>query len=161
MTPHRWLLALGWLLAPGWLLALAACATASAQKHDLGLMFGREFVPDRAGIAAASGMTLYANYAQRLIDGKLASVYLEVPFAATPQHRLMSANVSVPRDYASLFITPGVKLKFASPLPIVPYVAAGGGYAQFEQSVTQQDGKPNPGPRRTHAALSISPVAPS
>ena len=131
---------------------MLACGALAAQKHDIGLLLGREVVVNRPGIDAASGTAFYANYGHRLINARVAALYVEVPFVATPQHAVKSANVLVPKDFASLFVTPGVKVKFGSFLPVVPFVAAGAGYGQFEQSVSRQDDKPNAGPRRTHTA---------
>ena len=131
-------------------LLICMAAPALAQKHDLGLLLGREVVSNRTGLDIAGGTSFNANYAQRLMDAKLASLYVEIPFAATPQHAVTAKTLTVPKDFASLFLTPGLKIKFGSILPVVPYVAAGAGYAQFEQSVSQQDGKANTGPRRTH-----------
>jgi hypothetical protein len=50
-------------------------------------------------------------------------------------------------DFASLYITPGIRVKFRPASRISPYAVVGGGYADYEQSLTQIDGRPNAAPR--------------
>ena len=50
-------------------------------------------------------------------------------------------------DFASLYVTPGIRVKVRPSSRISPYAAVGGGYADYEQSVKQIDGQPNQAPR--------------
>lgn len=95
-------------------------------------------------------MTFSANYGVRLAGGGAAALYLEIPFAATPQHTVSSANRTVTRDVATLYLTPGLRVKFAPGARVAPYAAAGGGYALFEHSTQRLDGAPNQAPRHLH-----------
>jgi opacity protein-like surface antigen len=61
-----------------------------------------------------------------------------------------SANDTVTRDAATIFLTPGVRVKFLPNRAASPYVAAGGGWAVYEQSTNTLSGAPNPAPRVTH-----------
>ena len=138
------------------LLAAAMCPV-YAQKHELGLMLGvnsgpkRDFeLPSPGSLSVDSGITYAANYGVRLSGGGAAALYFEIHFAATPLQDVASGNPTIPRDYASLFLTPGLRVKFAPGFFVSPYIAAGGGYALFEQSSNLPDGTPNPGPRQTH-----------
>jgi hypothetical protein len=47
-----------------------------------------------------------------------------------------------------LYVTPGLRLKFFPTSAISPYAAVGGGYADYQQSTTQLDGKPNQASRQ-------------
>ena len=92
------------------MLAAGAAAPLYAQKHEVGLMLGVNAGPEvelRPGsLEVGSGITYVANYGVRLVGGDAAALYFEVHFAATPLQDVTSANPAVPRDYASLFLTP-------------------------------------------------------
>jgi opacity protein-like surface antigen len=79
-----------------------------------------------------------------------AELWGEAHFLATPLQQIDSVNRTVTRDYASLYLIPGIRVKFAPRARVSPYAAIGGGYAFFEQSLAQIDGSPNPAPRFTH-----------
>lgn len=138
------------------LAALATACLGFSQNNEIGLTLGRVSVGDRSlafapsAISLGAGTTFQANYGRRLFGGAPAALFFEVHFAATPQQEIESPDTSVPRDFASLFLTPGFRLKFLPDAGVSPFVLAGGGYAQFEQSVNRLDGLPNNGPRRTH-----------
>jgi hypothetical protein len=129
-------------------------------KNEVGLLLGalatgsRQIqvpTPSRANIDA--GLTYQANYARRLVDAKVASLHVEVLFAATPLQKVRSSNTLIPRDYASLFLTPGVKVKFLPGWRFSPYVAAGGGYARFAESEFRTNDQPNTAPRGTNTGV--------
>ncbi len=124
------------------------------QRQELGLLLGG-FKPASRTLTVTppakadftAGLTYYANYGIRIAGGGGASLWFEVPFAATPQHRIESASGLVTRDVATLYITPGLRLKFASGRRVQPYIAAGAGYALFEHSTLRGDGRENAAPR--------------
>lgn len=133
---------------------LAAALPLAAQQHEIGLTLGELIQQDRSALTVGSGVALQANYGYRLLDAKIAALYGEVHLLASPQ-RGISANISsVTRDIATLYVTPGLRLKFLPNAPVSPYVAAGGGYAQYEQSTALINGQANPASRETfHGAL--------
>ncbi len=120
---------------------------ALAQRSELGLMLGalqpRDRTAGNARLEIGAGMSLYANYGLRVMDGDKAALYVEVPFVATPQNQVASAAGSATRDVATIYLTPGLRLKFAPRRRIAPYIAGGAGWALFEQSTTRLDGRPN------------------
>lgn len=126
------------------------------QRQDLSLMLG-SFNPANRTLETkpplsadiASGMAFYVNYGVRLAQIPGAALYLEVPFVASPSHKISAATGLATRELATLYLTPGVRLKFLPGSRISPYVAAGGGYALFEQSNERIDGQPNGAVRRT------------
>jgi hypothetical protein len=138
--------------------AVLAAAPARSQepapKHEIGLTLGGLFGTDRQGLPArfdlGSGTALQANYGYRFLEGEKAALYGEVQFLANPQRLVGSSDRTLTRDVASIFVTPGIRVKFLQRAAFSPYVAVGGGYAVFEQSLTRLDGQPNPAPRTIH-----------
>ncbi|HLG15116.1 MAG TPA: hypothetical protein VJH03_11525 [Blastocatellia bacterium] len=123
---------------------------AVAQKYEIAFSLGamtagdRDFkLPGPGAVRIGTGLTYQANYAQWLVNAKAAALYFEVPLAATPNTKIKSSSLFSPRDYASLFITPGLKLKLLPAGPYSPYMFAGIGYARFSESDARVDGRPN------------------
>jgi hypothetical protein len=77
------------------------------------------------------------------------SLAAEVHLLANGQRRIFSSNAAGTRDVATLYVTPGVRLKVAAPL-ISPYAVVGAGYALYEQSHFTIYATPNPAPRFIH-----------
>jgi opacity protein-like surface antigen len=134
------------------ILALVAVAAPAglAQKHEVaftsgGLKIGeRGFDLPRPGfIKFNTGFTYQINYARRLFDARLAALYFEVPFAATPRTKVRTDNVLSPRSYSSVFFTPGIKLKLLPGSKYSPYAMAGVGLAHMRESETRISGDPN------------------
>src|SRR6266446_3405085 len=102
---------------------------ALAQKHEVGLTLGGLFSQDRGTVPNAlrlsSGVALQANYGYRFIGGR-TTLYGEVHFLANPQRVVGSGNSAATRDVATLYVTPGLRVKFAADAAISPYVAIGG-----------------------------------
>ena len=99
-----------------------------AQQQELAFQLGALRSPAAAGNTADRTSAAFAvNYSVRLHDKRL---YLDVPAIAGP-----SAQANGPRGggYASLFVTPGLRVKLAPDQKLDPFVFAGAGYAQFER----------------------------
>jgi Outer membrane protein beta-barrel domain len=128
--------------------------TALAQKHEIGLTLGGLFPQDRGAapdaVRLGGGTALQANYGYRFFGGQAAALYGEVHFLANPQRDITSANQASGRDVATIYVTPGIRVKFASGRFLSPYVAVGGGYAVYEQSLLTIGGAHNPAPRDVH-----------
>lgn len=132
----------------GLLLLVAGALQAHAQRSELGLLLGASSPRSRTpGLEFTRGTSLYANYGIRLKEWTPAALFFEVPFVATPQHRIESPAPSATRDVATIYLTPGLRLKLLPKHRVSPYVAAGAGWALFEQSTTRLDGRPNEAPR--------------
>jgi opacity protein-like surface antigen len=140
-----------------------AASAAFAQKNEIGLMLGATITPDRevrpqvstgqpptATARIGTGLTYGLSYARRIVDARVASLHGEVVFFAVPSNDVKSSLNFVPRNFASLFVTPGLKLKFLPQAPITPYVAAGGGFARFAESDFLGNNAPNTGKRGTN-----------
>lgn len=142
------------------LFALASNAFAQDLKNDVGLLLGalstgsRDIqLPTLSKADPGTGLTYQVNYARRIVDAKVASLHVEVLFAATPLVEVKSTNTLIPRDYASLFLTPGLKVKFVPGWRFSPYVAAGGGYARFRESDFRTNNQPNTGKIGTNTGV--------
>jgi opacity protein-like surface antigen len=118
-----------------------------APRHEIGLTLGRQTGAARPDLDLRSGTALEANYGFRLTGGDKAALYGEVHFLSTPQQQVSAANAALTHDVATLFVTPGLRLKFLPSRAVSPYVAAGAGWALFEQSNLTIGGQPNPAPR--------------
>ena len=127
-------------------LGLCLCAhPVLAQKQEVTLSLGGIFSQSRsfypAGATQISGdYDLEANYGYRFLHANIAALYGEIEFVALPNRRVTTATAIVPKNYASLFAAPGVRLKFAPVARISPWVAIGGGYALNQQSAQLSNG---------------------
>src|SRR5260370_683605 len=118
----------------------------SARKNELA--FGLGGIPalsrsDVPALDAGSGVALQVNYGRRFFNGHKAAVYGEINFLASPTREVSSSVTTATHDFASLYVTPGTRLKFFAVSMISPYAFAGGGYADYEQSTTRIDTRPN------------------
>jgi hypothetical protein len=127
------------------------CAhTAFAQKHEVaftsgGLKIGeRGFDLPRPGfLRFSTGFTYELNYARRFFDGKIAALYWEFPFAATPRTAVKTDNLLSPRSYSSIFFTPGIRLKLIPGAKYSPFAMIGVGFSHLRESETRLDDSPN------------------
>jgi len=116
-----------------------------AQKQDVTLSLGGVFSQSRSfqgtGTAqSSSDFDLEANYGYRFVRANIAALYGEIEFVALPNRSVTSATAIVPKNYASLYVAPGLRLKFAPAARISPWVAIGGGYALYQQSAQFSNG---------------------
>ncbi|MEO8026240.1 MAG: outer membrane beta-barrel protein [Bryobacteraceae bacterium] len=139
------------------LAALCFADETEPAKHELGLLLGAISSPERTLTSPAGKLTtspdvaLQANYGYRLYAGDRVAVYAEVHFLADALRDVSSNVARVSHDYASLYLTPGIRVKFAPRSRFSPYAAVGGGYALYEQSLfTQDQTTPNGAPRFRH-----------
>lgn len=131
--------------------ALLASMPVLAQRHELGLTLGRFAVSNPTSqIRFAGGQALQANYAVRLLHTPTAALYLETHFLAGPLRQVASGQTTATRDVASLYLTPGVRVKFLPGNRWSPWAAGGGGYGLYEHSLLRLDGRPNQASRLAH-----------
>lgn len=139
------------------LLLFVICLTpALAQKNEIGLTLGgftsqtRNATPTPVDLS--SGLVLEANYGRRVLQLPFAALYGELEFAANAQRTIQGAKTDT-RDIATLYVTPGVRLKFLPKARISPWVAVGGGYAAYQQSTTLLSGVANPAIRNLNRGV--------
>jgi opacity protein-like surface antigen len=150
MSPRKLVLLFSFVV----LLPFAAAQSdqkAPLHKNEIGLLLGgaktSEFTVtgQNRKISFGTGLTFQANYARRLAGSSGVGVYLEVPFLAAPLVDISSEVAEVPANYASLFVTPSLRLQLAPGGGFSPWFSVGGGYARFDSSKELQDGSPNAG----------------
>lgn len=133
-----------------WLFIAGACA-GRAQDNEVALTLGRVGGPAQTAGATrlepGAGIALQANYGRTFWRAPAVAVQFEVHFLASPLREVASNNRNVTRDFATLFVTPGIRFKFLPSRRLSPWLAAGGGYALYEQSTTTLAGAPSPAPR--------------
>lgn len=125
--------------------------SALAQRHEIaftsgGLKIGeRGFdLPQPGFIKFGTGFTYEINYAQRLLDARLAALYFEIPLAGTPRTKVKTTNALSPNSYSSIFFTPGLKLKLLPGRKYSPFATMGVGLAHFSESDTTIGNQPTP-----------------
>jgi len=119
-----------------------------AQKNEITLSLGGTpsqspgFRSPTPGTAQTSAdVSLGANYGHRFLDAGAAAFYGEIEFVALPNRGLTAATATVPQNYASLYVAPGLRLKVLPSARLSPWVAVGGGYALYEQSAKLSNGQ--------------------
>jgi opacity protein-like surface antigen len=124
------------------LIALLACPTiAFAQENELavlvgGMKTGEKGIRSTQTIRAAfdGAATYEVNYARRFVDGSIASLYWEILGAGAPRTDVNATGLLLPRNYSTIFVTPGLKLKLFPGIGLSPYIAAGAGYGRYQAS---------------------------
>ena len=124
------------------------------KKNELGLTIGAEIVPSVESngnrLDLSSSVVFGINYARQLKAGKNIALYFEVPFVAAPSHSvtlgsgILPPAPDTPTSLATLYITPGVRVKFARKSAFSPWVSFGGGYGLYEGSQRLASGAANP-----------------
>ena len=132
-------------------LLLCLAGTALAQKHELGFTLGRFLETDRGTSTLESGNALQFNYGYRFWGNSAVAISGEFHLLASPLREARGPSTAT-RDYATLFLVPGVRVKFNPGGRVQPYGAVGVGYALYEQSMQTIGGQPNPAPRHVHEA---------
>jgi hypothetical protein len=121
------------------ILLLSASAARAQEKNEIGLVIGSAVTPSRnfssgssATVAFDSSLALGAEYDRRLLPGRRASVYGGVDFLASPLDvKLSNPPSDVIGQYAYVFLTPHVRVKFSPDGRLSPWLLFGGGYARF------------------------------
>lgn len=125
---------------------LLLCSTSLAQKNEFALTGGGQFSSNSA-FDAGTSWAVGANYARRMASAPFVALYFELPVVIGPKSVLRPYST----DYSSLFVTPGLKVKFAPSFPLSPYFAAGVGFAHFRTSGTSTAGSES----RTNAVFDV------
>lgn len=128
-----------------WMLLLLAASASHAQspssattpsRNEIGLVIGATETPgiglESAGtIHLNSSLALGAGYDRRLL-GHHTAVYAGIDFLVSPADVKVSLSPSnVSPQYAYLFLTPHVRVKFNADGAFQPWLLFGGGYADF------------------------------
>jgi opacity protein-like surface antigen len=120
-------------------------------RYDVGLLLGATRTSDEGTALAFDRATTYqATFAWRACEGANAAVSLEVPFLASPAFTVATSGGALPKEYAALYLTPGVRLTINPNGLVSVFGSAGGGYARYSESKERANGSPNPSQRDTN-----------
>jgi len=120
-------------------------------RYDVGLLLGSTKTSDEGGTLAFDRATTYqATFAWHVWKGANAAVSVEVPFLASPAFTVVTAGGALPKEYASLYLTPGVRVTLLPDGPVLVFGSAGAGYARYSESKERANGNPNPDQRDTN-----------
>src|SRR5258708_21953244 len=133
----------------GLLLLVSVIVAGPARGQNQELTFSLGGIPGQtrsfqssAGTAQISADRSFGiNYGHRFLGARIAALYGETEFAAIPNRSVTSATATVPQSYASLYLTPGLRLKFFPSSRFSPWAAIGGGYALYQQSAKFSNGQ--------------------
>ena len=138
------------------LMTFAFAPAVFAQENEIALLIGRMKPSDRSlslnpapAINATfdGALTYQFNYANRVVNGEVASLHFELAVTGVPRTGVRSDNFLLPRTYSTLIFTPGLKLKAFPGGGFSPYVVAGAGLGRFSLSDTTIAGSPITGDR--------------
>jgi hypothetical protein len=114
-------------------------------RYDVGLLLGTTRTSDDGAALAFDRATTYqATFAWRIWGGSKAAVSIEVPFLASPAFPVATPGGLLPKEYAALYLTPGVRLTALPNAPVSVFGSVGGGYARYSESRERANGSPNP-----------------
>lgn len=119
------------------ILVVGLCTTyAAAQKVDLALTAGI-YHPVNNSFSGDNAFAIEGNVGFQVASVPFLALYFEVPVAGTLDATVPASALTSAGTYSSIFVTPGVRLKFAPSFPLSPYIATGGGLAHFNRSASQ------------------------
>lgn len=108
---------------------------AGAQKNDVGFTLGGYFTADTP-LNLGAAFALEGSYARRIVHLPIISIYGELPVAESFKSSIPDLNgTELSRNYTSLFITPGLRVRLIPSFFLSPYVAAGLGYGRFNRNL--------------------------
>jgi hypothetical protein len=128
----------------------------SVSKNEVALGLGGIPALTRSNtpsLDAGSGVAFQVNYGRQLLRADKVAIYGEFNFLASPLREVSSSVSSVTREFATLYLTPGIRVKLFPRSKVSLYAVAGGGYGDYEQSKMRIDGRPNPAPREISRAV--------
>ena len=110
----------------------AICLAQEDSAHLNELSLGLGGIPaltrsDTPPLGTGSGVAFQVNYGRRFLKGRTVALYGEINALANPLRDVSSSIPTATHDFASLYITPGIRAKFLPTSRISPYVLVGGG----------------------------------
>src|SRR6266404_1887548 len=127
------------------MLMLWMCCLSFAQeeKNELGLeVIPQATTSSNQKLSFGRSVAYSVDYARRLSSGNTA-LLLGFRFAAAPSHKVESAQINAITSLATLFVTPSLRVRFASHAPASRWPSGGFGYGLYEGSSVLQNGVTN------------------
>ncbi len=127
---------------------------AQDKKNELAFTVGGELIPSNSLASPASGVgpaitysssyALDLDYGRRIHTFRHTTLWLDVPAAVGPSHRIASSADLLPTNVATFFVTPSLRLELPDSHRVAPWLSFGGGYGLYETSSRLRGGTPNP-----------------
>ena len=133
-----------------WIFAIVGLLFAAQPAHaegplDVGLLLGGTMATDEGTVLQfGRARTFQATLAWRMMSHNGMSVAFEVPFLASPAFEVKTPGSSLPLEYASLYLTPGIRVTVPIHSAVSVFGSVGGGYARYSESKHRVDGSANP-----------------
>lgn len=129
-----------------------ALAQEARGRFEAGLLVGwTKTSAEGSALTFDVSSTYQATFAWRIWQGNAASLSIEVPFLAAPALGVKTEGGALPKEYASLYLTPGVRVTYRPERRVSLFGAVGGGYARYSESKLRLDNSPNPQQQDTNA----------
>ena len=133
------------------LVSMTATHALAQRRFDVGLLLGSTHVTDEGDVLQFDrGTTYQATFDWWFWRNRVARLSIDVPFIATPAFTVLTPNPQLPLEYASLYLTPGLRVTFAPDKPVAVFGAIGAGYARYTESTQRENRAPNPAQRDTN-----------
>jgi hypothetical protein len=127
-------------------------ALAEETRFDVGLLLGSTRATDDGSVLSFDRATTYqATFAWDVLRGDRSKLSVEIPFIASPAFTVLTPGNTLPLEYASLYLTPAVRVTFLPRAAVSVWGSVGGGYARYSESKLREDRSPNPAQRDTNA----------
>lgn len=137
------------LLAAVWA-GLGVSAAAQTKNNEVGLLIGSEFIPENSlsgsptvPLRYGNSETYQINYARRLVQKGKTGLWLEIPALAGPSHSINRSDPTLPKNLATFYLTPSLRVSLSPVSRLTPWLSFGGGYALFETSAKLANGTSN------------------
>lgn len=127
-----------------------ALAGLYAQGTELGFTLGSILSQQRGELDLQRGLGLQANYGKRVWLGQGVALFGEAQLLASPLRKVVTGHPRAARDFASLYLMPGLRVQFGPDKRWRPFLAGGVGYAQYHSSEMLQNGEVSPVRDRQH-----------
>jgi len=132
-------------------LVLSAGRARGDDRIDVGLLLGSTRATDEGtALRFDRALTYQATLAWRIWRTDHAAVAIEVPFLASPAFSVATLGNSLPKEYASLYLTPGVRVTLPVRGAVSAFASGGAGYARYSESRLRHDSGPNPNQEDTN-----------
>src|SRR5262249_55499714 len=120
---------------------LIARSVAADDRFDIGLLLGATTVSNEGAVLQFDrALTYQATFGWRIWAGDRVALSVEVPFLASPAFTVTTPDGSLPKEYASLYLTPGVRATLPIRGRVSAFGALGAGYARYSESKLRRDG---------------------
>jgi hypothetical protein len=140
------------VVVAGAVIGIGRVDAAAQSRFDVDLLLGSTRTTDEGSVLQFDrGTTYQATFALSVWRGGAADLSVEVPFIASPAFTVVPPRAAVPLEYASLYLTPGIRVTVLPRAQVSFFGAIGGGYARYSESKLKADRSPNLDQRDTNA----------